>query len=62
MSEETCSRQITFVKYSESLARGQAAMEQGDLAGAMAYFKMAKGFMETQEINALIEEVSRKLR
>jgi len=54
-------QRIANARYNENLAKGKASMSAKDLPGARAYFNIAKGFLDTKEVNDLIAEVEKKL-
>ena len=53
---------VLETRYQENKARGSEALEQGDYNGALGYFKLAKGFKDTQEIKDLIQQAEKKLK
>ena len=48
-------------RYDQQVALGKDALENEDYNGAVAYFRQAKRFLNTPEINKLIEKAE-KLR
>jgi len=53
---------ILETRYQENMARGREALDQGDYNGALGYFKLARGFKDTQEIQDLIKKAEAKLK
>ena len=41
---------------------GKAAFDRKDYSGALGYLNLAKGFMDTEEVKALISETQQKLK
>lgn len=50
-------RGIAMAKYGSYLQRGKRAMQQEDYDGALGYFELARGHMETEEVKQLIQRV-----
>jgi len=55
-------RLMRTVRYEHYLAVGRVAMEQKEYAGALGYFKLARGFMNTEEIEKLIQQAENGLK
>ncbi len=53
---------VLETRYQENMARGKEALDQGDYNGALGYFKLAKGFKDTEEIQNLIKQAEKKLK
>ena len=54
-------QRIIGARYIENVTKGKAAMDNGDLRMARAYFKTALKYKETKEVKDLIEQVNRKM-
>jgi tetratricopeptide (TPR) repeat protein len=50
------------IRYEQHLEMGKAAMAGGDYTGALAYFKLAKGFKPAEEVDRLIEKCLEELK
>ena len=59
---EEVSERIIGARYAENLAKGKSAMEVKEYRSALAYLNLARGYIETEEVKALIEEVQKKLQ
>ena len=52
---------IGRARYAENLSFGLTALKRDDLLGARAYFNIARGYMDTEDIRELIQQVDKDL-
>lgn len=59
LATQEVQQKLQLVRYEEHLALGKGALEQRDYNSAIAYFRLARGFLPTPEIDKLIEQAQK---
>ncbi len=55
-------RWIVFAKYTQNFAKGDESMEIGELKGARGYFKIARGYIPTDEVAERLKQIDEQLK